>query len=44
MNFEIDSQPIGLAKGTTTQIPLNMTTIPGADGLLAGLCKGSVET
>ena len=39
MNFEIDSQPIGLAKGATTQIPLNMTTIPGADGLLAASAK-----
>ena len=39
MNFEINSQPIGLAKGDTTQIPLNMTTIPGADGLLAATAK-----
>ena len=39
MNFEINSQLIGLAKGDTTQIPLNMTTIPGADGLLAATAK-----
>ena len=39
MNFEINSQPIGLAKGDTTQIPLNMTTIPGADGLLPATAK-----
>ena len=39
MNFEINSDPIGLAKGDTTQIPLNMTTIPGADGLLAATAK-----
>ena len=39
MNFEINSQPIGLAKGTTAQIPLNMTTIPGVDGLLPATAK-----
>ena len=39
MNFEINSQPIGLAKGDTTQVPLNMTTIPGADGLLPATAK-----
>ena len=39
MNFEISSQSIGLAKGTVTQIPLNMTTISGADGLLPASAK-----
>ena len=39
MNFEINSQPIGLARGATMQIPLNMTTIPGADGLLPATAK-----
>ena len=34
MNFEVTSESIGLAKGTTTSIPLNMTTIPDAAGLL----------
>ena len=34
MNFEVTSESIGLAKGTTASIPLNMTTIPDAAGLL----------
>lgn len=39
MNFEISSQAIGLAKGTSAQIPLNMTTISDADGLLPASAK-----
>ena len=39
MNFEITSQAIGLAKGTTAQIPLNMTPILDAEGLLPASAK-----
>ena len=35
MNFEVTSESIGLAKGSTVSIPLNMTTIPDAAGLLS---------
>ena len=34
MNFEISSQAIGLPKGNIAQIPLNMTTLLDAEGLL----------
>lgn len=34
MIFEIDNGPIGLAKNSTASVPLNMTTILGAEGLL----------
>ena len=34
MNFEIRSQAIGLPKGDIAQIPLNMTTLLDAEGLL----------
>ena len=36
MSFEITSETIGLSKGeTSSQIPLNMTTFEGAEGLLS---------
>ena len=34
MNFEISSQTIGLPKGNVAEIPLNMTTLLDAEGLL----------
>ena len=34
MEFEITSEPIGLSKGSSASIPLNMTTFDGAEGLL----------
>ena len=39
MNFEVSSESIGLSKGATTSIPLNMTTIPDAAGLLPASAK-----
>ena len=30
----ITSEPIGLSKGSSASIPLNMTTFDGAEGLL----------